>query len=158
MARLRIWLHLHLPEGFAAPAPGDPIPECVGCGACCTCYSVSETGSWDAGWNTVRVPGTKEAGHWPDHTLVQMGGKEVLVYHRDDRKVNCCHLAGVVGVDAYCAIYSDRYPECRAFVAGSHNCEACRAYHGLTVSDRFRKLIAQVRRAMRRAVKNKKEV
>lgn len=102
--------------------PGEPVPDCLTCGACCDNYSI--------------VPmSMAESEHLNDYMEVTVDSEPGIVIdrliNRDWEAGRCKHLRGEIGRDIGCSVYEKRPGVCRVFEAGSDKCHEIRRMYGL---------------------------
>ena len=96
---------------------------CISCGACCVTFRVSfYWGETDA------YPG----GTVPQHLTNQLTPHLVCMKGTEKNPVRCVALEGEVGKSVGCKVYPLRSSTCRAFEAGSEECNRARVKHSLS--------------------------
>ena len=94
----------------------DGAYNCVTCGACC--FSRNPRYLQLLGWDTARA--------LPEAGLLREGGACYVRFEGG----HCVHL-GLTGGRAVCQVYEDRPEACRAFRAGSFECQKARRANGI---------------------------
>lgn len=95
---------------------------CVSCGACCETFRVSFY--W--GETTAHPQGMV-----PEALTTAIHPQYVCMKGTVQAPVRCVALVGEVGREVSCRIYAQRSSTCRAFAAGSDECNRARARFGL---------------------------
>lgn len=104
-------------------APAVEVPECVTCGVCCA-YPL---------FVPVSLKDSERLNEMVELTLAD-GKTEIAVDRilpRDPGTGHCANLAGTLGEQIGCTIYSDRPKVCHDFEAGSDRCHEYRRIYGL---------------------------
>jgi Fe-S-cluster containining protein len=104
-------------------AAGDPIPDCLTCGACCASFVCVD----------VAPDSNVPSGDCWDITRQGQSGRFIVdrFIKRKESDFSCRALDGEIGHQVSCRIYEDRPRMCRQFEAGSDRCHAVRRAYGL---------------------------
>ena len=116
--------------------PDTPVPECTTCGACCA-YLL---------YVPVRPEDVERLGETVEVTLDDAPEQFVIdrVLPRDKDSGHCSHLAGSIGRDIGCRIYTSRPGVCREFEAGSDRCHEYRRIYGIEPRLNDRELLTAI--------------
>ena len=101
---------------------GEPIPECITCGACCDIFAVVP----------MAVAESERLGDFIEVTAdPELDVVVDRLVKRDFVTGRCANLRGEIGREIGCSVYELRPSVCRAFEAGSDKCHELRRMYGL---------------------------